>query len=159
MNYLAPQTPGDLLSYQTVRLRDLVLEMVGCCEDRKLYETQKFGLPYSELKCLMLFEAVRYLTAKDIAHRLDVAKSRITKIINSLMGKGLVKQIDDPGDGRRKLISLTPAGQKKSEEIAFFERDIHRKILLGIGSDERKSLLAYLELLRSTMEGVKEDLV
>ena len=159
MNYLAPQTPGDLLSYQTVRLRDLVLEMVGCCEDRKLYETQKFGLPYSELKCLMLFEAVRYLTAKDIAHRLDVAKSRITKIINSLMEKGLVKQIDDPGDGRRKLINLTPAGQKKSEEIAVFERDIHRKILLEMGPEERKILLAYLELLRSTMEGVKEDLV
>ena len=49
--------------------------------------------------------------------------------------------------------------QEKSEEIAVFERDIHRKILLEMGPEERKILLAYLELLRSTMEGVKEDLV
>jgi DNA-binding MarR family transcriptional regulator len=100
MNEIAPKINQALLTYQTFRLRNLILEMVQCCEDRKLYESHTFGLPYSELKCLMLFDGERYLTVKGIARRLDVAKSRVTKIVNGLIEKGLVKQIDDPGDAR-----------------------------------------------------------
>jgi DNA-binding MarR family transcriptional regulator len=155
MNEIAPKINQALLTYQTFRLRNLILEMVQCCEDRKLYESHTFGLPYSELKCLMLFDGERYLTVKGIARRLDVAKSRVTKIVNGLIEKGLVKQIDDPGDARIRLISLTPKGEKESDEIAAFESEIHRKILLEIGPDERKDVLSHLEVLRSGMEAVK----
>ncbi len=155
MNELPPTIGQDFLTYQTLRLRDLIFETLQCCEDRKIYESQKFALPYSELKCLMLFDGERYLTVKGIAQKLDVAKSRVTKIVNGLIGKGLVKQINDPGDGRIKLISLTPSGRIKSDEIDAFEREMHRKILMEIGPDERKNVLSYLELLRSAMEAVK----
>ena len=159
MNEIASKNGLELLTYQGSKLRNLITEIVQCCEDRKLYESRKFGLPYAQLKCLMLFDGLKYLTAKDIAQKLDVAKSRVTKILNGLTQKGLIKQIDDPGDGRVRLISLTPSGQEKSDEIASFQLEIHRKILSEMAADERKSLLAYLELLRSTMEIVKEQLV
>jgi DNA-binding MarR family transcriptional regulator len=133
--------------------------MVQCCEDRKLYESQKFGLPYAELKCLLLFNGERYLTVKGLAQNLDVAKSRVTKLINGLFEEGLVDTIDDPKDGRVKLISLTPAGQKKAKEVDAFHKEIHRKILLQMGEDERKKVLSHLELLRLSMEAVKEQLV
>lgn len=149
----------ELLRYQTDRLRELITEMLHCCEDRKLYESQRFGLPHAELKCVMLFDGERYLTVKGMAQRLDVAKSRVTKIINGLVGKGLVEQMDDPRDGRIRLISLTPAGQRKAEEIDAFQKGIHRKILLQMAPDERKNALGYLELFRSAMEAVKEQLV
>lgn len=159
MNENAPKINKELLRYQTQRLQDLIREMLHCCEDRKLYESQKFSLPYAELRCLMLFNGERYLTVKGTAHRLDVAKSRVTKIVNGLIGKGLVEQTDDPKDARIRLISLTPVGQKKSEEIDAFHKAIHRKILLQMDGDERKNVLSYLELLRSAMEAVKEQLV
>jgi DNA-binding MarR family transcriptional regulator len=158
MNQLADKVNKDLLNYQALRLQELIGEMLLCCEDRKFFETEKFGLPYAELKCLLLFGAERYLTVKGIAQKLDVAKSRVTKIVTGLIKRGLVRQIDDPGDARIKLISLTPAGQEKSREIAAFQRDLHREILLRLDADERKGILAYLELLRSTMEAVKEQL-
>jgi len=159
MNNAQTKINEDLLNYQTLRLKGLISEMVQCCEDRKLYESQRFGLPYSELKCLMLFDGERYLTVKGIAQKLEVAKSRVTKIIDGLIEKRLVKRIDDPDDARVKLISLTPEGEKTSREIDAFHRDIHRKILLQMDSDERKSVLFYLELLRSAMEAVKEQFV
>ena len=124
-----------------------------------LYESQKFGLPYAELKCLMLFGGERYLTAKGIAQKLDVAKSRVTKIVNSLIEKNLVKSIYDPNDSRVKLISLTSEGQKKSEELIAFQQEIHRKILLQMDPDERKHVLSSLELLRASMEAVKEQFI
>ena len=159
MNENSPKINKELLRYQTQRLQDLIREMLHCCEDRKLYESQKFGLPYAELKCLMLFNGERYLTVKGMAQRLEVAKSRVSKIVDGLIGKGLVEQTDDPRDARIRLISLTPGGQKKSEEIDAFHKAIHRKILLQMDRDERRNVLSHLELLRSAMEAVKEQLV
>ena len=159
MNENEPQINEELLRYQTQRLQDLIIEMLHCCEDRKLYASQKFNLPAAELKCVMLFDGERYLTVKGMAQRLEVAKSRVTKIVNGLVGKGLVEQTDDPRDARIRLISLTSAGQRKSEEIDAFQKEIHRKILLQMSPDERKSVLSCLELFRSAMEAVKQELV
>ena len=159
MNKKSAKINEELLRYQAERLQDLINEMLQCCDDRKLYESQRFNLPYAELKCLMLFKGERYLTVKGIAQKLDVAKSRVTKIVNGLIEKGLVEQIDDPKDARIRLISLTRAGQKKSEEIEAFQSGLYREILLHLNNDERKDMLSYLELLRSAMEAVKEQLV
>ena len=149
----------DLLTYQAHRLQELIAEMLKCCEDRKVYESGKFALPYAELKCLLLFDGQRYLTVTDIAQKLEVAKSRVTKIINGLKEKQLVSEIDDPKDARIKLISLTPAGHIRSDEITAFQRGLYRTILLQVDADERNHVLSKLELLRSAMEAVKEDLV
>jgi len=159
MNQLATKVNEELLGYQAQRLQELITEMVKCCEDRKLFETGKFRLPYAELRCLLLFAGERYLTVKGIAQKLDVAKSRVTKIVNGLMKRGLVRQIDDPHDARIKLISVTPAGKGKYQEIAAFQRELHRQILLHLDADERKGVFTYLELLRAAMEAVKEQLV
>jgi DNA-binding MarR family transcriptional regulator len=159
MNQLASKVNEELLSYQAQRLQDLITEMLKCCEDRKFFESNKFGLPYAELRCLLLFGGERYLTLKGIAQKLEVAKSRVTKIVNGLVAKGLVKQIDDPHDTRVRLLSLTPAGHEKAQEIAAFQRELHRQILLHLDADERKGIFAYLELLRAAMEAVKEQLV
>lgn len=159
MNIIAHKTNEDLLGYQTQRLQDLITEMVKCCEDRKLYESQKFGLPYAEVKCLMLFDGERYLTVKGISQKLDVAKSRVTKLIDGLNNKGFVERLEDPQDARVKLIRLTAVGENKADELDAFHQDIHRQILLRIADPERKSMLSNLELLRSAMEAVKEKLV
>ena len=158
MNDNGSNVNKELLGYQTLRLQVLISEMLRCCEDRKLYESQKIGLPYAEVKCLMLFEGERYLTVKGIAQKLDVAKSRVTKITNGLIEKGLADRIDDPNDARVKLISLTPVGEKKSTEINAFHRNIHQEILMQLSMEERKQVLTHMELLRSSMEAVKEQL-
>lgn len=123
-----------------------------------LFESRKFALPQAELKCLMLFGTERYLTVKGIAQKLEVAKSRVTKIADGLAKKGLIQSTEDPNDGRVKLLSLTPTGQKKLKEIDAFLTEIHQKILDQLESEQRKAVLSSLELLRSSMEAVKAEL-
>jgi DNA-binding MarR family transcriptional regulator len=89
---------------------------------------------------------------------MEVAKSRVSKIAEGLTKKRLVQITEDPNDGRVKLLSLTPAGQKKLKEIDAFVREIHQKILYQIESEQRKAILSSLELLRSSMEAVKAQL-
>jgi DNA-binding MarR family transcriptional regulator len=148
----------ELLAYQTQRLQALLKEVNGCCEERYLHETRKFNLLYAEIRCLMLFKGERYLTVKSIAQKLDVAKSRVTKIVDGLIDKGLVQRVEDPGDGRIVLVKLTAEGLRRSEEIERFRSEIHNKILMAMNGEERKMLLANLDLLRATMESVKADL-
>ncbi|MEW5736305.1 MAG: MarR family transcriptional regulator [Thermodesulfobacteriota bacterium] len=143
---------------QVERLKEIIAEMVRCCEDRRIYEHGRFGLPYAELRCLMLFDGERYLTVKGMAERMDVAKSRITKIVDGLAAKGFVKKVDDPDDGRVVLISLTPAGRDKAAEIDSFHHEIHCQILEKLNEDERFTLLSHLEVLRCAMKEVKEGL-
>jgi len=159
MNERAARINEDLLDYQTLRLKDLISEMIECCEDRKLYETKRFGLPYAELKCLMLFNGERYLTVKGIAQKLDVAKSRVTKLVDGLLRKGFLERISDPKDARIKLISVSPDGEQISGRIEAFHKEIHRQILIQMDDEQRKRMLSHLETLRSAMEAVKERLV
>jgi DNA-binding MarR family transcriptional regulator len=157
MNDLALTFNEELLEYQTQRLKDLIMELMDCCEDRKILETGKFTLPYAELKCLMLFRGERYLTVKGIAQKLGVAKSRVTKLINGLSEKRLVNRIDDPEDARIRLISLSGKGKAVADEIEEFEQGLFQAMLIQMDPQERRGVLSNLEVLRSSMEAVKES--
>lgn len=154
-----PVANDELLRYQSGRFQELMEEIVECCEMRTSYLSGKFQLPKSELKCLMLFMGERYLTVKGIAQKLDVAKSRVTKIVSGLLEKKLVSRVEDPTDARVKLISLTPLGQRKSEEISSLIAQLHTMVLLELRADERKDVLSSMEQLRAGMEAVKQQMV
>ena len=159
MNESTDATADVLLGYQTQRLQGLIEEILQCCKERTSYLSKQYNIPEAEVRCLMLFGDERYLTAKGISQRLDVAKSRVTKITNGLIQKGLVETIDDPKDARIKLIGLTQKGQRKSKEISGIIIDLHQKLLLELEPDQRKMVISCLEALRSSMEAVKNQLV
>lgn len=159
MNDQSSETVDVLLGYQTQRLQDLIEEILHCCKERTEFLSKKFDIPEAELRCLMLFGEERYLTAKGISQKLDVAKSRVTKIINGLIQKRLVESTDDPKDARVKLIGLTQEGQKKSKELGAIVTELHEKLLLEFEPEQRKMVISCLEVLRSSMEAVKNQLV
>ena len=159
MNDRKPNSPDVLLGYQTQRLQDLIEEILHCCKERTSHLSKKFDIPEAELRCLMLFGEERYLTAKGISQKLDVAKSRVTKIINGLIHKNLVESTDDPKDARVKLIGLTQEGQRKSKELGAIVTDLHQKLLLEFEPEQRKMVISCLEVLRSSMEAVKNQMV
>ena len=162
MNYQAEKTSDEsnpVLEYQSQRLQVLIGEMMHCCQDRMIFQSRKFDLPPAELKCLMLFGDERYLTVKGIASKLEVAKSRVTKILEGMEKKGLITRTDDPQDARIRLIALTPEGRRKFDEVGAFIRQMHRTILLNIEAEERKSVFTCLETLRAAMETAKQGLL
>jgi len=159
MNDQKPNSPDVLLGYQSQRLQDLIEEILHCCKERTSHLSKKFDIPEAELRCLMLFGEERYLTAKGISQKLDVAKSRVTKIINGLIHKNLVESTDDPKDARVKLIGLTQEGQRKSKELGAIVTDLHQKLLLEFEPEQRKMVISCLEVLRSSMEAVKNQMV
>ena len=153
-NRIIAVTPSQLQQFQR-----LITRLFKCCQERMQYQCERFDMPDAELRCLMLFGEERYLTPKGIAHKMNVVKSRVTKIIDGLIKKGLVQRIKDPEDSRIRLLSLTPQGQRKLIEINRFLDDVHEQVLLNMPGEQRNSLLMNLELLKSSMDAVKELMV
>ncbi|WP_158949021.1 MarR family winged helix-turn-helix transcriptional regulator [Pseudodesulfovibrio cashew] len=136
--------------------QDLIESLFQCCRERQQYQSERFGLPDAELRCLLLFRNERYLTAKSIAERLHVAKSRVTKIVSSLVRKDFVESTDDPVDSRVKLLSLTRSGEKLLAEVLTFHSEVHRAILGRFTDEQRAMLLGSMSLLGRHMKSVRD---
>ena len=158
MNYLEPTETAPPTTDQAHRLQTLLSEIVQCCHERTVIESGRFDLPPAELRCLLEFRNERYLTAKTIAGRLEVGKSRVTRIIQGLEDKGLIERSPDPRDQRYVLLSATPEGLQRIDKIDSFLTDAHSRVLSQMSSQQRTMVLASLEMLRSSMEGVREHL-
>jgi len=159
MNQLNEKSPSEISSYQIQQFQTLVTKLFQCCQERIQYQCERFELPDAELRCLMLFDEERYLTSKSIAYKMNVVKSRVTKLIGGLVKKKLVHRILDPEDSRITLLSLTSEGQQKLNEIKAFHYFVNHQVLLQMEPEKRKTMLTHLDQLKASMEAVKEMMV
>jgi DNA-binding MarR family transcriptional regulator len=157
MNKMIP-TNQPIPEYQVSHLSELIEDIRRCCQDRQIFESLELGLPYSEIRCLMLFGNERYLTVKGISERMEVAKSRVTKIVNDMNKKNLLERTTDPADGRVKLLRLTAEGRRVVEKITDLQKQLQVKILQKLEPADRGRVISGLELLRSAMHEAKAEM-
>ena len=156
MNYSDVPSSSHVSEFQLQQFKLLISRLFRCCQERMQYQSERFNLPDAELRCLVLFGEERYLTSKGIAYKMNLVKSRVSRIIDGLIRKELIQRIKDPGDSRVSLLSLTAKGQEKLDEINSFMEDIHSRVLQQMAPDQRKTVLTNLEILKASMEAVKE---
>ena len=159
MNDYRADLKADVSEHQLEQFQELITKLFQCCQERMQYQCERFQLPDAELRCLGLFGKERYLTAKGIALKMNVVKSRVSKIIDGLIKKNFIQSIKDPEDSRVSLLSLTSCGQKKLNEINDFLKDLHGQVLSQMAQDQRQTMLTNLDILKASMEAVKELMV
>lgn len=159
MNFQKNGNNHQISGYQIHQFQKLIGKLFQCCQDRMRYQCERFDLPDAEFRCLLLFGEERYHTAKGLALKMNLVKSRISKIISGLTKKGLIQRMADPEDSRVTLLSLTPQGQKKLDEINTFLSEMHFEVLSQMEPEQRQKMITNLELLKASMEAVKELMV
>jgi len=159
MNDFRTDIHNDVSEFQLEQFQELITKLFQCCQERMQYQCERFQLPDAELRCLGLFGEERYLTAKGIALKMNVVKSRVSKIIDGLIKKKLIQRIKDPEDSRISLLSLTPHGYKKLNEINGFLKSLHSQVLSQMAQDQRQAMLTNLDILKASMDAVKELMV
>ena len=159
MNYLAKNSVPDIPERQIVQFQELITKLYQCCQDRMRYQSERFQLPDAELRCLLLFGEEKYLTPKGIAVKMNLVKSRISKLIAGLNEKGLIQKIADPEDSRTTLLRLTSKGHLKLNEINEFLNDTHQEVLRQMEPEQRLTMMTNLELLKASMESIKELMI
>lgn len=156
MNLIKQDQRAGISDFQLQQFQDLMAKLYQCCQERIKYQSERFNLPDAELRCLLLFGQERYLTSKSIAQKMNVAKSRVTKVVNGLVKKNMVQRLQDPEDSRVTLLSLTAAGHQKLSDINQFLKFVHNQALQQLEPEQRKTMLTNLDILKASLEATKE---
>ncbi len=79
--------------------------------DRELHETH--GLPLTWYDVLLELNAApqRRLTMGQLGAVAAVSRTRVSRVVDELVGAGLVTREPNPDDGRSAFAALTPAGR------------------------------------------------
>ena len=85
------------------------------------------------------------LDATELADRALVLAPSLTRMIKSLKTRKLITLRKDKDDGRRTLISITPAARTLIAEISPESMQIYRDLEKSFGKDEMERLLDLLE--------------
>ncbi|MFI9049227.1 MarR family winged helix-turn-helix transcriptional regulator [Streptomyces sp. NPDC053427] len=75
------------------------------------------------------------VTASELGRRLGVSKQAAGKTVDRLEGLGYVERFDDPADGRRKVIGLTPRGVDVLVRSAAIFDELHTRWERVLGSE------------------------
>lgn len=90
--------------------------------------------------------------ARDLAHD----KGAMTRLVDGLEGRGLLKRERNAGDRRVFDLALTPAGRDAAERGRSRVVDCWNGWLDGWQADEVETLIASLQRLRATIEAAPE---
>lgn len=115
----------------------------------------KFFLEFLEGEQAVLF-ALKFSglkTASELSEKLGVTKSRLTKVINNLKRKGLVKIVPNNFDKRIKDIYLTDRG---IEFIILKEEAAMTLFNVYLNKMSTEKIILFTELLNETVSIMKE---
>lgn len=110
------------------------------------------GIRIDQFNALRALEGTRGLRMTELAARMLGDDSTVTRIVDSLVRRGLVERTSDPADRRVRLVALTAAGEDLlSRSMAVVDRELQRAAgLIRDGREEQlrrglESLCAELE--------------
>jgi DNA-binding MarR family transcriptional regulator len=111
------------------RLADLTLGLVGCCQTKQEEIAERASLSLSEFKCLRAFRRDTEMSVKDIAHRMSLTSSRLTRIVDGLVKKRYVTRHIDPDDRRIINVRLTKQGEIISRKVTADCTHVYEQVL------------------------------
>ena len=89
------------------------------------------------------------LSQNRLGRLVDMEPATIHGVIRRLRKAGLIETQADPEDRRRTLVSLTPKGHSRMDELVPLSRSADAKTVAPLSAEERRSLL---DLLRRIAE-------
>jgi DNA-binding MarR family transcriptional regulator len=111
------------------------------------------GRPVSVAEAHSLVELSRAetLVQKELASRLRLEKSTVSRLVGMLEDRGWVERSRSPWDGRAVELRLTEAGRRTAEDIAQARRAKFARVLEAIPEEERESVLESMRILEEAM--------
>ncbi|TKJ39128.1 hypothetical protein CEE37_11965 [candidate division LCP-89 bacterium B3_LCP] len=138
---------------------ELLKDITSCCQEREILQAAKYNLTISEARCLISLELNACKTTADLADNMLVAKSRVTRVVDGLVKKGLVGRCEDKDDRRICQVSLTNEGNRIAVDLFGFILSLHEEVLGKLPDDLRDDTITNLSLLRDAMHHVKDRLI
>jgi DNA-binding MarR family transcriptional regulator len=109
-------------------------------------------VPVSEAHALAELAGSDGLTQRDLAERLRLEKSTVSRLAGQLVARGWAERGPHPTDGRAVLLRLTERGGRIAGEIEEARRRRFADLLDRIPEDAREDVLRVLSTLREALD-------
>jgi DNA-binding MarR family transcriptional regulator len=91
------------------------------------------------------------LSQQDLADRLGLEKSTVSRLMEGMAAKGWVERDRDPANRRYRRVGLTPDGRTAARRVADAIRERHQRVLASLTPDERAAVAVALPALARAM--------
>ena len=134
------------------QLADLTFKLLATCHEKEERLARQYGLTQAEFRCLRQLPTHGTINNKEIAERMNLSASRLTRIIDGLVDKEYVIREIEPNDRRNMRVYLSEAGIDFVKQIDNAYVNIHAQILQDIESGQHKPLINAMTHLLSALE-------
>lgn len=89
-----------------------------------------------------------------IARDRGISRASVSAVVSQLLDRGLLRQAEDPADGRRRRLVVTDAGRRSLARVEPARRRSNQRLFSGLTPAGRRRLLADL---RGCLETLWQD--
>lgn len=152
VNVTRRQAPAAAGRATEVDLQERMIALIRAFGLHKPDETP-CGKPVSvaEAHALMELSRAETLVQKELASRLRLQKSTVSRLVGMLEGRGWVERSRSSEDGRVVELRLTEGGRRTADNIAEARRAKFARVLEVIPQEERESVLESMRILEEAM--------
>jgi DNA-binding MarR family transcriptional regulator len=140
METAVPDSDAELLETLLAR----VMRLVSVHLDAPVSDVAGTALSAAEGSLLVELRAIGEVTQQQMADRLSIDKSRVSRLCAALERKDLLARERDASDRRNLRLCLTDSGEKAATRLRQAWRSYHDRMLTGMTSSERRALLVGL---------------
>jgi len=134
------------------KLADLTFQLLSQCLEKEHRLAEHHGLTQAEFRCLRLFGTTECLNNKQIAERMGLSPSRLTRIVDGLVKKQYMDREIEPNDRRNMRVTLSHKGVNIVKQLNNDYVNIHREILNEIEVDQHEPLITAMDHFLSALQ-------
>ena len=116
---------------------------------------KEYGLTSNEGSVLMFLSRHSEVYQEELIKELQIGKSAVTRLLQNMENKGLIKRIQSPVDKRFYLLEMTALGQEKQQIVdqTFAKKDFI--LVSGLSEKEQEELRRMLDVIQTNLKGGK----
>jgi DNA-binding MarR family transcriptional regulator len=127
---------GYLLKHAQLRMAELTAKALT-----------PYGVDGRELAVLLVLTGREPASQQQAAQRLDIDRTTMVALLDTLEGKGLVSRRPHADDRRRNVVELTDAGHDTLRRAARASDDAEREFLAPLGPQAAQQLRSSLQTI------------
>lgn len=112
-------------------------------------DTTPCGMPMSitEAHTIAELHDVGRLSQQQLADRLRLKKSTVSRLIDQLEAAGIVRRVPNPDDARSVLVELTASGRRRASRLHQARTQLFTRLVADLGPAERRRIVGALVAL------------
>lgn len=115
----------------------------------------QYGITSEQWSLLKRLEEQDGVSIKDLTYRVEKDQGNVTRILDVLEKRELVKRTPNPDDKRSSLVFLTEEGKGLMENLIPIDEELQEVILNGVSKEE---LTLFKKIISKINDNVKKEI-